>query len=187
MGNKKAPGEDGITGEIYKSTFQIFLRYITALYNRCLTRGVFPTRWKRTKLIPITKPGKENAEAVTKYRPISLVNTGGKVLEKVLINSINYDLYSHNLLNNNQFGFTPQRSTIDAAMAVKNFVTEGLAAGDVIVLVSLDVTGAFDAAWTPAILKGLKDFGCPKNLYYLARSYLTQRIASLSTNNIRLQ
>jgi hypothetical protein len=58
MGNKKVPGEDGITGEIYKSTFQIFPRYITALYNRCLTRGVFPTRWKRTKLIPITKPGK---------------------------------------------------------------------------------------------------------------------------------
>jgi hypothetical protein len=58
MGNKKAPGEDGITGEIHKSTFQIFPRYITALYNRCLTREVFPTRWKRTKVIPITKPGK---------------------------------------------------------------------------------------------------------------------------------
>jgi hypothetical protein len=33
MGNKKAPGEDGITGEIYKSTFEIFPNYITALYN----------------------------------------------------------------------------------------------------------------------------------------------------------
>jgi hypothetical protein len=72
-------------------------------------------------------------------------------------------------------------------MAVKNFVTEGLAAGDATVLVSLDVTGAFDAAWTPAILKGLKDYGCPKNLYSLARSYFTQRTTSLSTNNIRLQ
>ena len=60
MENKKAPGEDRITGEIYKSTFEIFPSYITALYNGCLKRGVFPSRWKRAKLIPITKPEKEN-------------------------------------------------------------------------------------------------------------------------------
>ena len=59
MGNKKAPGEDGIAGEIYKSTFEIFPNYITAMYNECLRIGVFPVRWKRAKLIPITKPGKE--------------------------------------------------------------------------------------------------------------------------------
>jgi len=151
LGNKKAPGEDGITGEIYKSAFEIFPRYITAMYNGCLNRGVFPTRWKRTKLIPITKPGKDNCEDVTKFRPISLINTGGKVLEKLLINRINHHVFSHNYMNN-QYGFTPQKSTIDAAMAVKNVVIEGLTAGDVIVLVSLDVKGAFDAAWWPAIL-----------------------------------
>jgi hypothetical protein len=31
MGNKKAPDEDGITGEIYESNFEIFPRYVTAL------------------------------------------------------------------------------------------------------------------------------------------------------------
>jgi len=77
MRSKKAPGENGITGEIYKSAFQIFPRYITATYNGCLKRGVFPVRWKRIMLLPITKPGKENCDDVTKFRPISLVNTGG--------------------------------------------------------------------------------------------------------------
>ena len=52
-------------------------------------------------------------------------------------------------MNNNRCGFTPKKSRIDAAMAVKNVVIEGLTAGDVIVLVSLDVKGAFDAAWCP--------------------------------------
>ena len=60
MGNKKVLGEDGITGKIYKSTFEIFPNYITAMYNEYLRRGVFPVRWKRAKQIPITKPGKEN-------------------------------------------------------------------------------------------------------------------------------
>jgi hypothetical protein len=89
-------------------------------------------------------------------------------------------------MNNNQFGFTPQRSTTDAAMAVKNFVTEGLAA-DVMVPVSLDVKGTFDAAWWPAILNCLQASGCPKNLYNLTKNYFSQRTATLSINNIRLQ
>jgi hypothetical protein len=36
MDKKKAPGEDGITGEVYKSAFEVFPRYITAMYNDCL-------------------------------------------------------------------------------------------------------------------------------------------------------
>jgi len=78
LNNKKAPGEDGITGEIFKQIFQIFPKFITAMYNKCLRKGVFPKRWKRAKLIPIVKPGKEDSEDVTKFRPISLLNIGGK-------------------------------------------------------------------------------------------------------------
>jgi hypothetical protein len=36
MDKKKAPGEDGITGEVYKSAFEVFPRYTTAIYNDCL-------------------------------------------------------------------------------------------------------------------------------------------------------
>jgi hypothetical protein len=73
MGNKKAREEDRITGENYESTFEIFPNYITALYNGRLRREAFPTRWKRAKLIPITKPRKENSDGVSKFRPISLL------------------------------------------------------------------------------------------------------------------
>jgi hypothetical protein len=157
------------------------------LYNGCLRRSVFPSRRKRAKLIPITKPGKENSKDVSKFRPISLLNIGGKVPEKVSINRINHHVFSHDLMNKNQYGFTPQKRTIDAAMAVKEFVVEGLAAGEDIVLVSLDVKGAFDAAWWPSILNSLRACGCPKNLYNLTKSYFSQRTAVLSTNSVRMK
>jgi len=126
------------------------------MYNACLRKEVFPKRRKTAKLIPIVKPGKENSDEVSKFRPISLLNTGGKVLEKLLINRINHNVFARDIMNKNQYGFTPQRSTSDAAMAVKEFVEEGLAAGEITVLISLDVKGAFDAAWWPSILNGLK-------------------------------
>jgi hypothetical protein len=74
---------------------------MTTLYNGCLRRGCFSSRWKRARIIPITKPGKENCNDASKYRPISLLNLAGKVLEKMLINRIMHFLYSNELLNKN--------------------------------------------------------------------------------------
>jgi hypothetical protein len=55
---------------------------------------------------------------------------------------------------------------------VKDFVYEGLKAGEVLVLVSLDVKGTFDAAWWPSIIKSLQAYGCPKNLYNITKELL---------------
>jgi hypothetical protein len=90
-------------------------------------------------------------------------------------------------MNNNQYGLTPQRGTIDAAMAVEDFVEESRVAGEVIVLISLDVKGVFDAAWWPSILNGLKACGCPKNLYNLTKGYFSQRTDVLSTNSVKMK
>jgi hypothetical protein len=72
-------------------------------------------------------------------------------------------------------------------MAVKHTVEEDLKAEKVIILVSLDIKTALDAAWWPNILKSLQDCGCPRNLYYLIKSYLSQRSAILSTNSIKIE
>jgi len=50
------------------------------------------------KIIPITKPGKEKSTDPSKYRPISLLNIGGMVLEKLLINRINHHMFKNELL-----------------------------------------------------------------------------------------
>jgi len=44
---------------MYKSVFEIFPKYLTAMYNGCLSRGFFPKRRKTAKMIAIVKPGKE--------------------------------------------------------------------------------------------------------------------------------
>jgi len=96
-------------------------------------------------------------------------------------------LYTNNLLNHSQFGFTPQKSTTDAAIRVKEFVEDGLQEGLITILVSLDVRGAFDVAWWPSILMTLKDFNCLRNLYNLTKSYFSQRTAVMSTKTIKVE
>ena len=185
--SKKTPGEDGLTSDILIRAFQIFPLVFTQLYNVCLQKGCFPKRWKCSTIVPIIKPGKENCNDASKYRPISLLNTGGKLLERLLIDRILYYMHSNNLFNNNQYGFTPQRGTEDAAMVAKNFIEESLRLKQCTVVVSLDVKGAFDAAWWPSILKQLKEFECPANLYKLSASYFSNRRAKLIINNYTME
>jgi len=178
---------NGIMAEIHKLTFKMFPKSMTALYNSCLKNGVFPERWKKAKIIPITKPDTLNSKDITKYRPISLLNVGGKILEKVLTNRINHHIFSTEFLNKNQYGFIPQTSTIDAITAVKEFVQEEFAKGEITVTISLDVEGAFNSAWVPTVLKNFKESSCPRNLYNLTKNYFTQRKATLATNNIKIE
>ena len=93
----------------------------------------------------------------------------------------------NDLLNQNQFGFTPQKSTTDAAMAAKDFIDEVITKGQIVALVSLNVKSAFDAAWCPSVIKALKDFYCPRNLHNLTKNYFTDRSAFIATNSIRIE
>jgi hypothetical protein len=78
-------------------------------------------------------------------------------------------------------------SSIDAVLALQEYIEDGFRKGEVTILVSLDVEAAFDAAWWPAILKSLKDSRCPRNLYNLTRSYFSNRHAILQTINIKIE
>lgn len=184
---QKAPGEDAINSEILLHAFRSFPALFTEVYNECLRRGHFPICWKRSIILPIVKPGKEGLSEVHKYRPISLINVGGKLLEKLLIDRINHHLHTNKLLNKNQFGFTPQKSTVDAAMAVKRHALSLTQQRNYVIMISLDVQGAFDSAWWPSILNNLRALKCPRNLYHLARSYFSERVAILHTNTHRVE
>ena len=116
MKQKKAPGPNGITNEVVKLIFKAVPKKITLFYKECLRKGSFPVKWKLAKVIRITKSGKESGDP-SKYRPISLLNTEGKVLEKLLIQRMHH-VYTTEALKK-QYGLTPKKSKVDAAMEVR--------------------------------------------------------------------
>ncbi len=59
-----------------------------------------------------------------KYLPVSLLYVGSKVLEKIMINRINYHVFTNEYISRNQYKFTPHKSMTYAAMAVKDVVEE---------------------------------------------------------------
>jgi hypothetical protein len=76
---------------------------VTSIYNECLKRGYFPKEWKVAKIIPLIKPGQKDSQNRSKYRPINLLNIGGKVLKKLLINRIMHYIYKIEYINDSQY------------------------------------------------------------------------------------
>ena len=146
-------------------------RYITAIYNCSLDSGFFPLRWKGTKLNRIRSPARKTANT----KPISQnksYNHRWKGKKIFIYKRNNHHVFTHNDMTKKQQCFMALKSTIFTAMMVKNIVTNGLTAGYVLVIVSLDGTRGFDAAWWPAILNRLRSYECPKNLFHLSQKIL---------------
>lgn len=121
LNNGKAPGHHSIPAEVIKHLYNLAPDIIVNLYNYFLLIGQFPDIWKIAICKLIAKPSIKILDHPKHYRPISLLPVLGKILEKAQIDRINFHLHKNNCLHK-KFGFTPQSSTTDAILMVKNLI-----------------------------------------------------------------
>ncbi|UYV62957.1 hypothetical protein LAZ67_2002616, partial [Cordylochernes scorpioides] len=179
----KAPGQDNISNNMIKNAFQLILPILHSLFNKCIQIGYFPKKWKTAALKIIAKPGKTNYELAKSYRPISLLSNFSKILEKILKNKI-YEFYiQNNLLRSRQHGFIKTKSTITALNTVIDVLMEHKQK-ELSALITIDISGAFDNAWWPAIIKRIDSDNLPEKLIKILQSYLNSRIISFSYDNL---
>ena len=85
--------------------------HLTSLYNDSLKSCRLPYIWKTSLVIPIPKPGKDSSQG-TSYRPISLLCPAAKVIEALILPSINEYLSPVR----DQHCFRPKHSTTFALL-----------------------------------------------------------------------
>ncbi|XP_063834856.1 uncharacterized protein LOC135084043 [Ostrinia nubilalis] len=170
---KKAPGADGFTADICRRAIYQDLDAFLALANKCLEIGHFPDTWKEATVVVLRKPGKEDYTNPKSYRPIGLLPVLGKILEKMVVARMKWHLVPR--ISTRQYGFMPQRSTEDALYKLIHHIKGKIGLKKLVTLVSLDIEGAFDSAWWPAIRVRLAEEKCPVNIRRLLDSYLDCR------------
>ncbi len=112
MKNKKSCGVDEINAIFLKKTKEALLDPLCTLMNISLAEGLFPNTLKKAKVIPIYK--NKNLEVYSNYRPISLLPSISKILEKIIHKRLYNFLNLQNILHENQYGFRPKYSTTHA-------------------------------------------------------------------------
>ena len=108
--NSKSPGIDKIHNKLLKNLPERGIKYIHFIICLCLKLSYFPDKWKLAKVVAIHKPGKDPTKPIS-YRPISLLSSISKLLEKVYLLQINRHLDENNILPDEQYGFRSFRST----------------------------------------------------------------------------
>ena len=106
---RKAAGCGDLPPGILKDAAYALSSPLTHLINLSLTTGLVPNKWKIAKVTPIHKKG--NTNDYNNYRPISVLNTCSKILERAVHKQLIDHLETNDLLSKTQFGYRKNKST----------------------------------------------------------------------------
>ncbi|GBM09851.1 RNA-directed DNA polymerase from mobile element jockey [Araneus ventricosus] len=165
MGNLKkgkAPGLDMIGHRIWTYIHDFNKNILTTSFNVCFEYNYFPRPLRNAKIIFLQKYGND-PEQCNEYRPVCLLPTIGKILERLFQMRFNKYLADNNILHENQFGFREGRS---CELAVYNITTKlkDNRGTQHSALVSLDINSAFDSMDWSVLFKTLDFYRIP-NFY----------------------
>ena len=179
--DKKAPGPDGIPNKAIKVAMRRRPDLFREVFQGCLGEGVFPDQWKLQQLVLLPK-GNKSPDDPSAYRPICLLDTIGKVLERIISKRLLKVAEDNGALSERQFGFRKARSTVDAIQAVVEIATAAIEGGrwrygtmEYCAVVTLDIRNAFNSAEWCQIRRALVKMKTPQYLVKMIESYFSRR------------
>ena len=153
----KATGPTQISKEILSHTPLQTGIHITRLFNATLSTGHFPSPLKNSHMFLIPKNNKDLSNP-SSYRPIALVDTLSKILEKIISSRLRKFLEDSQQMNPNQYGFRPNKSTEQVIFTTLYFLDTYHKIRRFTGSASLDVAKAFDKVWHQGLIYKLFNF-----------------------------
>ncbi|KAL6564650.1 hypothetical protein OROMI_016100 [Orobanche minor] len=117
MGSKKAEGPDGIPIEVWRCLGERGIDWLTMLFNKIWRSNKMPSAWRKSILVPLYK-NKGDVQDCSNYRGIKLMSHTMKLWERVIEQRIRKCVK----ITENQFGFMPGRSTMEAIYLIRQLM-----------------------------------------------------------------
>lgn len=145
----KAPGFDGIHPEFLKNCGKHTRVWLSKFYSDLLLTGNIPIKLKKSKIIAVLKPNKPG-NLPESYRPIALLSSCYKLLERMLLNRLGPQILEHTPIE--QAGFRPHRSCVDQVLSLTTHIEAGFQKRLKSTVVFVDLTAAYDTVWREGLL-----------------------------------
>lgn len=179
--NKKAPGGDKIGNQLLKHLPRRSIIVLARIFSACLRLCYFPKNWKHALITAIPKPGKDITNPVN-YRPISLLPTMSKLLERIILVRLEQHLQTAQIIPDQQFGFKQGHSTNHQLVRLVKAIKTGFGMKKSSGMVSLDIEKAYDSVWQDAILHKMVVADFPIRLVKIVQSFLKHRSFQVTVN-----
>ena len=155
---------------------------LATIFNQSICSGIFPSKLKRAKIIPIFKD--EDESLPENYRPISLLSIYNRIFEKLMYSRLTKFVKDYNLLYDQQYGFRSKHSTQHAILDIVNTILQNMDNGKFSCGVFIDLKKAFDTVNHQILLAKLENYGVRGLINSWFRSYLTDRKQNTEVNNV---
>ena len=177
----KSTGLDNIGPKILKLSADVITPSILYIVNKSISISQFPDLWKEAKVKPLFKSGSK--DDINNYRPISILPTVSKLIEKWVEMQFSQYLNEFNLLHKSQSGFRPRHSTESALILMVDSWLKAINEGKIVGCVLVDFRKAFDLVDHEILLRKLKCYKCNDSCLSWFESYLCHRKQRVSLNN----
>ncbi|XP_071807959.1 uncharacterized protein [Asterias amurensis] len=178
---------DPIPTMLLKDCSHIFAPIVAEIVNLSMNNGIVPAALKLAHVHPTLKKSSLNPELLKNYRPISNLPYISKVLERVVFSRLSDYLRENNLLDSRQSAYRARVETL--LVNLSNDILMEMDLGRITVLVSLDLSSAFDTVHHDILLNILSSLGIQDVVLDWFKSYLTNRqqviIKSLVCNDCK--
>ncbi|KAF5637085.1 hypothetical protein F25303_8025 [Fusarium sp. NRRL 25303] len=159
--NNNAPGPNKVPNEAIKLGMELLLPYFVLGFRACLNLSLRPANFKDSIIVMLLKAGKE-PDKPESYRPISLLSTVGKLYERILADMMLDALKEHpHLLPATQFG---NKITTEALQYLFRIICSTWCSNsdDVVTILDLDMSSAYDNVYRQKLLQTLYNKGFPR-------------------------
>lgn len=177
----KAKGIDGLNISIIELCVPFLLPYITHIINYCITKSVFPSEWKRARILPLPKTSE--VKDMKDLRPISILPTLSKIIERVIEQQLRAHLDSNQVIPITQSGYKKGHSCTTALLHITDDIISATDRGKITLLVLLDYSKAFDTIDHQILLSILHYIGLGPEAIALMTDYLSNRHQAVSLND----
>ena len=168
---KKSTGLDEVPPRFLRDGAEHLAEPITHIVNMSILTETVPSGFKRAKIIPIFKKGSRLDPG--NYRPVSILSSLSKLLERAVNSQLVEYLNSKKLLYEYQSGFRNKYSTETCLINLSDFVKGAVKKGDMVGMVLIDLRKAFDTVDGDILLRKLSAMGVTSLDWF--RSYLFDR------------
>lgn len=170
--NSSTPGSSGIGWLLVKRAWPVIDKVLTSVYNACISLGHHLERWKEATIIVIPKPDKLDYSVTKAHRPISLLETLSKLLEKAVAKRFQHEIVEHELVPSAQFGGRMHSSCLDVALTLVHDIQAAHAAGLKAGMLLFDMKGFFDYINHAHMMAILTQLGFSKQIVEWTKSFL---------------
>ena len=185
---KKSSPVDVVPIFILKSCNSVFSVLLMKLANCSFAAGKFPNAFKTAQITPLLKKPTLDPTDPASYRPISNLRSLGKLLERLAQARLRPHIMASPGFSPLQSAYRPGYSTETAGLKIANDLFASTASSTPSLLVSLDLSAAFDCVLHHKLLSRLSDdFGVSGSSLIWLQSYLTSRLQYVMLDNSRSQ